>query len=101
GGTCAAERVVVASAQLCDLTYPSEVSLTWNCTDGDARSVTGSGEVTTAMTSASCPATTVSVSRTITFDRSRAGADHTGELSGTATIEWTGDPASTTVDKHV
>ena len=100
-GSCDPIRTVVSTAMVCAFSYPSQVHLEWNCATAGGAQVVGTADVSTTVTSTSCPATSLSITRAIAFDRTRSKAGRVANLAGTANIDWTATPGTPGAQKHL
>jgi len=89
---------VLATASVCNFSYPSSVQIVWNCASNYGAAITGSAEIMTTITS-NCPsgnggsgwsgsALTFSYDRKMTIDRTRSKNGRSANLDGTSDLTW-------------
>ncbi|HVO32110.1 MAG TPA: hypothetical protein VMV18_15315 [bacterium] len=98
---CEAQKQVLATATACGTTYNSQVKLTWSCVGMAGGTSQGEADVATTVTPDACPPTQVSIARQISYDRTRTKGAFSGNLSGTANVNWDVIPGAAAATKEV
>lgn len=98
---CQVTKQILTTATACGTSYNASVKLTWSCVGAAGGTSQGEADVATTVTPDACPPAQVSIARQITYDRVRTKGALSGELSGTANVNWDVIPGAAAATKEV